>query len=115
MFVENPIKITILNYDDSIKRIFKPIYPQNDMDKNLFECSLDKVLYIDREDFKIQGVNKKYKRFAPNRVVRIKYGGLIKYISHEVDSNNNVVNINVEHYKEHTIEDKIWGTIPKKG
>jgi len=111
MFVQNPVKITIINYTDNLYRVSKPLYPQNkDTSKNFF-TSFNRILYIDRGDFKTEGVNKKYKRFSPNRVVRVKYGGLIKYINHDINSEGDVVNINVEHFPENTISDKVWGTI----
>ena len=111
MFVENPLQITIVNFNESISNVMKPIHPHLKDKSELFLSSLNEILFIDREDFKIEGVNKKYKRFAPGRVVRIKYGGLIKYISHDEDNNGMITNINVSHHPERTIDEKVWGTI----
>ena len=111
MFVQEPLQITIKNYDKTISDVYKPIYPHKKQNEHTFLTYLNNILFIERGDFKINGVNKKYKRFAPGRFVRIKYGGLIKYLNHEIDSNGNVININVEHYKEGSTNEKIWGTI----
>ena len=55
--------------------------------------------YIEKDDFRTKGVNKKYKRFVPGRVVRINMA-LIKYIDHQEDNNGNITNINVHRFEE---------------
>ena len=111
MIVEQPIKVTIKNYDDTMSNIHKPVYPHIKTNNEYFESFLGETIYIEKDDFRTKGVNKKYKRFAPGRVVRIKYGGLIKYIDHQEDNNGNIININVHRFEEGSLNDKIWGTI----
>lgn len=111
MIVEEPLKITILNYSEDLSKVNKPIYPHKKLNSDYFSTDFNKIVYIEKTDFKADNYNSKYKRLAPNRTVRLKYAGLIKYISHDTDKDNNIINVNVEYFKEGEIKDKIYGTI----
>jgi len=84
MAVINPIKLILVN--GNLNTIFAQKYPNGD--KNIgYNIKFNKILYIDAHDFKLND-NPKYFGLTPNKIVRLRYFGLIKYIDHKIDPQN---------------------------
>ena len=93
MAVINPIKIIIQNYQKhKIETLLAPIHPKN---KNFGKRKIffSKEIYIDRADFAIKAPNKKFKRLAINKEVRLRHAYVIKATNFDVDSNDNITTI----------------------
>ncbi len=102
-----PLKITIINFDNNDCHLIKrPINPLC-LDKGYVEIKLIKTIYIDQDDFRINA-DPKYFRLKLNGCVRLKYAGIISYISHNIDNNGNIVEIFVAYSSE---QKKVKGTI----
>jgi len=110
MAVFNRLKVTLVNFD---KVIFmeKPLYPnQEGKEDQKVITTLSSTVYIEREDFRLEA-NKKYKRWTPAKQVRLKYAGIIKYISHTVDENGEIDEITAKFISEESNTEKVNGTI----
>jgi glutaminyl-tRNA synthetase len=85
MGVINPIKIIIENYPEGkIETLQAPIHPQNeDMGKR--EIFFSKELYIDRADFEEIVPNKKFKRLAIDKEVRLRNAYVINATTFDTD------------------------------
>ncbi|VVU95611.1 tRNA synthetases class I (E and Q), catalytic domain [seawater metagenome] len=105
--VLNPLKIIIENISsDEEIALDRPLYPQ-DPSSELSKIFLKKNIYIEKDDFKLEA-NKKFFRLTSKQSVRLKYGGIITYVSHEIDSNGNFKHITVNYTSE---QKKVKGTI----
>jgi glutaminyl-tRNA synthetase len=109
MAVFNPLKVNLINIGQI--RIFnKPLYPNKDgCNKNVI-THIGPVIYIEKEDFQ-KSANKKYKRMTIDKIVRIKYAGIIKYESHKEDDDGNVTELNATFIAESENTEKVNGTI----
>ncbi len=93
MGVIDPIKVIIENYKNGfIETLQAPIHPQNEaMGKR--SIYFGKELYIDRADFIAQAPNKKWKRLAINKEVRLRNAYVINAERFETDEAGNVTTI----------------------
>ncbi len=93
MGVIDPIKVIIENYPESQVEIIKaPVHPQNeDMGKR--DIFFSKELYIDRADFKEVAPNKKFKRLAIDKEVRLRNAYVINATTFDTDFDGNVVTV----------------------
>lgn len=90
--VLDPIKLIIDNFPaDHIETVEGKNHPQ-DPEKGTRPLPFTKELYIEREDF-MEEPPKKYFRLAPGKEVRLKYGYLVQYVSHEKDAEGRIVAI----------------------
>lgn len=96
MAIMNPLKITIMNIkDNEIITVHALDFPNSDTNKNNHEIKVGRVVYIDREDFRMED-SPKYFRLAPNKIVRLKYLGLVNCFGVHTNGENEPVNIYVE-------------------
>jgi len=93
MAVLNPIKLVIENYpENKLETLEAPIHPQNEeMGKR--EIYFGHELYIDREDFLEKSPNKKYKRLALDKEVRLRNAYVIKATHFDSDEDGQVKTI----------------------
>ena len=93
MGVINPIKVIIENYPEAqVETLKAPIHPQNeDMGKrNIF---FSRELYIDRTDFEEVAPNKKFKRLAVGKEVRLRNAYVINATTFDTDFDGNVTTV----------------------
>jgi len=87
MAVINPIKLIIENYPEGkIESLQAPIHPQNEA-MGTREIFFSREIYIDKEDFLEVAPNKKYKRLAINKEVRLRNSYVVKATHFDVDKN----------------------------
>ncbi len=78
MAVLDPIKVVITNYPDGqVESLESPNHPQDDS-MGVRQLPFSKELYIEREDFAEVAPNKKFKRLAIGKEVRLRNGYVIK-------------------------------------
>lgn len=93
MGVLDPVKVIIENYENDFKETIQaPIHPQNETmgKRNIY---FGKELYIDRADFIEKAPNKKWKRLAINKEVRLRNAYVINATRFETDAEENVITI----------------------
>lgn len=106
MAILNPLKVVINNLKDDEFKIVSALDFPNMKDKSpTHEIKVGNVLYIDKEDFRTVDTPK-YFRLAPGKIVRLKYFGLVKYVSHNDDENT----VHVE-LLDYIPEKRVQGTI----
>ncbi len=93
MGVLDPIKVIIENYpEDKIETLQASIYPQNEaMGKR--EIYFSRELYIDRADFAQVAPNKKFKRLAIGKEVRLRNAYIINATTFDTDFDGNVTTV----------------------
>ncbi len=93
MGVIDPIKVIIENYPEGqIETLQAPIHPQNEaMGKR--EIFFSRVLYIDRADFGEIAPNKKFKRLAIGKEVRLRNAYVINATTFDTDFDGNVTTV----------------------
>lgn len=94
MAIFNPIKLQLVNKDDDFNIMIDVPDDPNIKEGPTHKVSVSNEIYIDENDFRIED-NKKYFRLAPNKIVRLKYLGLIKCVGYE-ETNDKVTKIIVE-------------------
>lgn len=96
MAVMNPLKVNITNLKDDDRIVANILDFPNLGDKSsTHQIKVNNTIYIEKEDFRIED-SKNYFRLAPNKIVRLKYFGLIKCIDYDVDENKIPIQVNVE-------------------
>ena len=72
----NPLKVTLTNMSmDEVRFVDAPNFPQ-DPSRGVHKVTLNRVVYIDRNDFRTED-SKSYYGLAPGKQVGIKYAGYI--------------------------------------
>lgn len=80
MAVLNPLKVNIVNWQDSFPtRITVPDFPTDPTKSTTHEVPFGATLFIDREDFR-ESADKNFKRFATNQPVGLKHVGMVLYV-----------------------------------
>ena len=93
MAVIDPIKLIIENYPDGkLESLKAPIHPQNEA-MGTREIFFSKEIYIDKADFVETAPNKKYKRLAINKEVRLRNAYVIKATHYDQDDDGNITTI----------------------
>jgi glutaminyl-tRNA synthetase len=93
MAVIDPIKLIIENYPDGkLESLKAPIHPQNEA-MGTREIFFSKEIYIDKADFAETAPNKKYKRLAINKEVRLRNAYVIKATHYDQDDDGNITTI----------------------
>jgi glutaminyl-tRNA synthetase len=90
MCVLDPVKVVLDNYpEDLVEEVVGKNHPQNpDMGERVLPFTRE--LYIERDDF-MENPSKKYHRLGPGREVRLRYGYLIRYVSHVKDEKSGLI------------------------
>lgn len=92
MAVLNPVKLVIDNYPDDQEEVFEmPLHPE-DASYGSRKVPFSKVLYIDRDDFRLDPP-KKFFRLAPGREVRLRYAYFVTCTDVVKDAEGNVQEI----------------------
>ena len=93
MGVIDPIRVIIENYpEDQVETLQAPIHPQNeDMGKR--EIFFSRELYIDRADFQEVAPNKKFKRLAIDKEVRLRNAYVINATTFDTDFDGNITTV----------------------
>jgi len=95
--VLDPIKVVLTNYREGQEEELQAVNNPEDGNAGKRPIKFGRELYIERDDF-MEDPPKKYFRLAPGRVVRLKYGYVIK--CHEVikDADGNTTELRCEYY-----------------
>ena len=109
MAVFNPLKLKLRNFNE-IRITSKPVYPHILGNTDKVMTYMSPTVYIERDDFRVEA-NRKYKRLTPTNLVRLKYAGLIKYVSHSVDEAGEIDEVVVDFIPESKDAGKVSGTI----
>jgi len=93
MGVIDPIRVIIENYpEDQVETLYAPVHPQNEaMGKR--EIFFSRELYIDRADFEEVAPNKKFKRLAINKEVRLRNAYVINATTFDTDFDGNITTV----------------------
>jgi glutaminyl-tRNA synthetase len=93
MAVINPVKLVIENYPEGkVESLIAPLHPQN-KGMGTREIFFSREIYIDKEDFVEIAPNKKYKRLAINKEVRLRNSYIVKASHFDSDKDGNVKTI----------------------
>lgn len=85
LVVLEPLKVVLTNFPyDKPQQIEVPHFP-NDASRGSYHITLDRVIYIERSDFK-ENPEKGYHRLSPNQTVGLRYAGLVIQVA-EVKKN----------------------------
>ena len=92
MAVQDPLKVTIVNYPDGGVAPLDARHNPEDPAAGSRELAFGPELWIERSDFMVEPV-KGYFRLAPEREVRLRYGYYIKCVDFVRDASGEVVEI----------------------
>jgi len=93
MAVIDPVKLIIENYPDGkLESLKAPIHPQNEA-MGTREIFFSREIFIDKADFAEAAPNKKFKRLAINKEVRLRNAYVIKATHCDQDNDGNISTI----------------------
>ncbi|MGB1384129.1 MAG: glutamine--tRNA ligase/YqeY domain fusion protein [Flavobacteriales bacterium] len=98
MAVLRPIKMVVTNYPEGQVEWLPTDNNPEDASAGTREVPFGRELYFEADDFKVEGVNKKWFRLAPGRSVRLKSAYIVTYVDHVVDEMGNVTEVHVEYH-----------------
>ena len=98
MAVLRPIKMVVVNYPEGQVDMLPTVNNPENPDEGTRDIPFGRELYIEAEDFKVEGVNKKWFRLAPGRSVRLKSAYIVTYVDHKTDKAGNVTEVHVEYH-----------------
>jgi len=99
MVVFDPVKLVITNFpEDQIDYLEGEDNPEVE-EKTFRKIPFTKELYIEKEDFMVDPP-KKFFRLAPGKMVRLKYGYIVRCDSFEQDKDGNITQINCTYFPE---------------
>ena len=98
MAVLRPVKLVVTNYPEGQIEWLPTDNNPEDAQAGTRELPFSRELFIEAEDFKVEGVNKKWFRLAPGRSVRLKSAYIVTYVDHVEDAEGNVTEIHVEYH-----------------
>ena len=98
MAVLRPVKLVVTNYPEGEMEWLPTDNNPEDAQAGTRELPFSRELFIEADDFKVEGVNKKWFRLAPGRSVRLKSAYIVTYVGHVEDAAGNVTEIHVEYH-----------------
>ena len=98
MAVLRPVKVVVTNYPDGQLEWLPTENNPEDSSSGTRQLPFGREIFIESDDFKGEGVNKKWFRLAPGRSVRLKSAYIITYVDHMEDPDGNVTEIHVEYH-----------------
>ena len=98
MAVLRPVKVVVTNYPDGQLEWLPTENNPEDSSSGTRQLPFGREIFIESDDFKVEGVNKKWFRLAPGRSVRLKSAYIITYLDHMEDTDGNVTEIHVEYH-----------------
>ncbi len=97
----HPLKLVIENYPEGQVEMMQAVNNPEDEAAGKREIPFSRELYIDRDDFMENPPSpRKYFRLGPDRLVRLKYGYIIKCTGYEKDAAGNITLVKCEYYPE---------------
>jgi glutaminyl-tRNA synthetase len=93
MAVINPIKVIITNYLENKVESIEVLNHLKNENMGKRQIFFSKEIYIDKNDFSKIAPNKKFKRLAINKEVRLRHAYVIKATSFDIDENDNIKTI----------------------
>lgn len=112
MAILNPLKVIIINMkENEVNEAVALDFPNLGVTSPTHKINVGKIVYIDKEDFRMED-SPKYYRLAPNKIVRLKYFGLIKCVGMMTHDGLTPIEIHVELLpKDYKPEKRVQGTI----
>lgn len=98
MGVLNPLKVIITNYPEGQVEDMTVDYHQKDESMGSRVLPFSREVYIEKEDFALE-VNRKWRRLAPGKDVRLKGAYIIHYTDHKTDENGEVCEVHCTYYE----------------
>jgi len=98
MGVLNPLKVIITNYPEGQVEDMTVDYHQKDESMGNRVLPFSREVYIEKEDFALE-VNRKWRRLAPGKDVRLKGAYIIHYTDHKMDENGEVTEVHCTYYE----------------
>ena len=99
MVVFDPVKLVITNFPEGQVEYLEGEDNPEVSEKTFRKIPFTKELFIEREDFMVDPP-KKFFRLAPDKMVRLKYGYIIKCDSFDQDQAGNITQINCTYFPE---------------
>ena len=96
MCVQDPLKVTITNYEGS-EEIEASYYPSDVAKEGSRKIPFSKTIYIERSDFE-ETPPKGYYRLTPTQPVRLKHAYIIQYEDMVKDENGNIIEIKAKYF-----------------
>ena len=107
MAVLDPLKVNIINLNEDLKYADVLDFPNFKERSTVHKVGYTNKIYIDRSDFRLID-SPDYFRLAPNKIVRLKYVGLVKCVNYKIVDDNidevDVVLLPFEFKPEHRIK-----------
>lgn len=98
MTVLRPLKVVVTNYPAGQVEQMSVINNPEDESMGSRKVPFSREIYIEQDDFAIN-VNKKWRRLAPNRAVRLKGAYILQYQDHKTDAVGNVTEVHCTYYE----------------
>lgn len=98
MGVLNPLKVVITNYPEGQVEDLTIAYHQKDESMGSRTVPFSREIYVEKEDFAIEA-NKKWRRLAPGRDVRLKGAYILHCTDYKTDDNGEVVEVYCTYYE----------------
>lgn len=98
MGVLNPLKVIITNYPEGQVENMTVDYHQKDESMGSRVLPFSREVYIEKEDFALE-VNRKWRRLAPGKDVRLKGAYIIHYVDHKTDENGEISEVHCTYYE----------------
>ena len=98
MAVLRPLKLVVTNYPEGQIEWLPTENNPEDPTAGHRELPFGRELYIEQDDFRVEGVNKKWFRLAPGRSVRLKSAYIVTYVDHVVDQAGQITEVHVEYH-----------------
>ncbi|ELR22833.1 glutamine-tRNA ligase [Acanthamoeba castellanii str. Neff] len=96
MVVLNPLRVVLTNYpEDRVEDRAMPVHPDPAQNRGTVAIPLSRVVYIDRNDFRLED-SPTYYRLAPGKEVRLKYAYNIRCTQVIQDADGNVTELRAE-------------------
>jgi glutaminyl-tRNA synthetase len=113
MGVLNPLKVVITNYpEDKTEQMTVENNPEDEQGGTRL-VPFSREIYIEREDFGTEGINKKWKRLAPDRNVRLKGAYIIHCHDHKVNEVGEITEVHCTYYEDSRSGEDTSGIKPK--
>ncbi|MFR9620500.1 MAG: glutamine--tRNA ligase/YqeY domain fusion protein [Rikenellaceae bacterium] len=92
MAVLNPLKVTVTNYDEAQRELFKAVNNPENVEAGSREVPFSRELWIERDDF-MENPPKKFYRLSIGGEVRLRYSYLLKCEDVVRDANGEVIEL----------------------
>lgn len=96
--VLDPLKVVITNYPEGKTESFTVENNPEDENSGDRQVPFSREIYIEKEDFAIEA-NKKWRRLAPGRDVRLKGACIVHCTDYKTDENGEVVEVHCTYYE----------------